>query len=99
MFLFPTKTDVWGLVVNEAMANKCVVVSSPYAGCVEDLLFTKNTGYVLELKNDIWSKCVIELLENDDLIENIIINASDIIKDYTMNKSESKFISIFKANV
>jgi glycosyltransferase involved in cell wall biosynthesis len=38
VFLFPTHTDPWGLVVNEAMACKLPVIISDAAGCAEDLV-------------------------------------------------------------
>ena len=37
-FIFPTHTDPWGLVVNEAMACKLPVIISDAAGCAEDLV-------------------------------------------------------------
>jgi glycosyltransferase involved in cell wall biosynthesis len=36
--VFPTHTDAWGLVVNEAMACGLPVICSRAAGCVEDLM-------------------------------------------------------------
>jgi glycosyltransferase involved in cell wall biosynthesis len=38
VFVFPTHTDPWGLVVNEAMACGLPVISSGAAGCVRDLV-------------------------------------------------------------
>jgi glycosyltransferase involved in cell wall biosynthesis len=38
VFVFPTHTDPWGLVVNEAMACGLPVISSDAAGCVADLV-------------------------------------------------------------
>ena len=38
VFIFPTHTDPWGLVVNEAMACKLPVIISDAAGCAEDLV-------------------------------------------------------------
>jgi glycosyltransferase involved in cell wall biosynthesis len=38
VFVFPTHTDPWGLVVNEAMACGLPVISSSAAGCVTDLV-------------------------------------------------------------
>jgi glycosyltransferase involved in cell wall biosynthesis len=38
MLVFPTHSDPWGLVVNEAMACGLPIVSSVVAGCVADLV-------------------------------------------------------------
>jgi glycosyltransferase involved in cell wall biosynthesis len=37
-FVFPSHTDTWGLVVNEAMACALPVISSDAAGCTADLV-------------------------------------------------------------
>jgi 1,2-diacylglycerol 3-alpha-glucosyltransferase len=45
--VFPTHTDTWGLVVNEAMACGLPVISSDAAGCVADLVEDEWNGRVI----------------------------------------------------
>jgi len=45
--VFPTHTDTWGLVVNEAMACGLPVISSAAAGCVADLVESGWNGRVV----------------------------------------------------
>jgi len=45
--VFPTHSDAWGLVVNEAMACGLPVVASKVAGCVADLVRDGENGYVV----------------------------------------------------
>jgi glycosyltransferase involved in cell wall biosynthesis len=45
--VFPTHTDPWGLVVNEAMACGLPVISSAAAGCVADLVESGWNGRVV----------------------------------------------------
>jgi glycosyltransferase involved in cell wall biosynthesis len=47
IFVFPTHTDPWGLVVNEAMACGLPVISSNAAGCVADLVESGWNGRVV----------------------------------------------------
>lgn len=45
--VFPTHTDPWGLVVNEAMACGIPIVASDAGGCVVDLVQNGWNGYVV----------------------------------------------------
>jgi glycosyltransferase involved in cell wall biosynthesis len=45
-FVFPTHSDPWGLVVNEAMACGLPIISSDVAGCVADLVEDRWNGRV-----------------------------------------------------
>jgi glycosyltransferase involved in cell wall biosynthesis len=47
VFIFPSHTDPWGLVVNEAMACGLPVISSDAAGCTEDLVEDHWNGRVV----------------------------------------------------
>jgi glycosyltransferase involved in cell wall biosynthesis len=46
-FVFPSHSDTWGLVVNEAMACGLPVISSDAAGCVADLIEDNWNGRVV----------------------------------------------------
>jgi len=45
--VFPTHSDPWGLVVNEAMACGLPVIVSEVAGCVADLVRDGENGYIV----------------------------------------------------
>jgi glycosyltransferase involved in cell wall biosynthesis len=47
VFVFPTHTDPWGLVVNEAMACGLPVIASDAAGCTADLVEDNWNGRVV----------------------------------------------------
>ena len=46
-FVFPTHSDTWGLVVNEAMACGLPILASQVAGCVPDLVQDGWNGFVV----------------------------------------------------
>lgn len=43
-----SKSETWGLVVNEAMAMGTPVIVSKAAGCVDDLIVGKSTGWIVD---------------------------------------------------
>lgn len=45
---FPTLSDEWGLVVNEALASAVPVLGSPYSQAVEELVVDGRNGWLLE---------------------------------------------------
>ena len=45
--LFPTLSDVWGLVVNEALARGCLVIGSKYSQAVIDIL-NPSAGWIFD---------------------------------------------------
>lgn len=47
-FVFPTYSDTWGLVVNEAMACGLPIVASQVAGCIPDLLQDGWNGFAVQ---------------------------------------------------
>jgi glycosyltransferase involved in cell wall biosynthesis len=49
VFVFPSHTDPWGLVVNEAMACGLPIISSGVAGCVADLVESGWNGCIFSV--------------------------------------------------
>jgi glycosyltransferase involved in cell wall biosynthesis len=47
VLVFPTLSDPWGLVVNEAMACGLPVIATDVAGCTADLVRDGENGYVI----------------------------------------------------
>jgi glycosyltransferase involved in cell wall biosynthesis len=45
--VFPTHSDTWGLVVNEAMASGLPIIATEVAGCVADLVQHEWNGMVI----------------------------------------------------
>lgn len=51
VFVFPTLEDVWGLVVNEAMACSLPVISTNAAGCTFDMISIGENGFIVDAKD------------------------------------------------
>jgi glycosyltransferase involved in cell wall biosynthesis len=66
-FLFQTGFDIWGLVLNEAMAAGVPCIASPNAGSTFDLITEGETGFSMYFENAVEvSNKINELLNNSE---------------------------------
>lgn len=56
--LFPTLSDTWGIVSNEALAAGCPVITTPEAGCAGDLVIDGENGRILPLDAKEWAEYI-----------------------------------------
>lgn len=82
LFLFTTRLDPWGVVVNEAMASGTPVFTTPYAGVINDLLLDGVNGFILPIDSDIWSTKVIEILNNKELWNSLSKASTHIVQKF-----------------
>lgn len=97
LFVFPTNYDIWGLVINEAMAaglpvittNKCI------AG-LELLDNTQNEYIVPEGDPETLSRKIIRLLKNQKEMEETGYTNLEKIREYSIEKMASKIFTALK---
>ena len=82
--MFPTHSDTWGLVVNEAMASGTAIVTTDVAGCVADLVENGRNGFVVASESvtplaDVMQK----LASRDELRRQMGLRSIDRIKGYS----------------
>ena len=87
MFIFPTHTDPWGLVVNEALACGLPVISTDVAGCTADLVEDGWNGLVLP-PGDIsaLAKAIDVMARNFELREQMARNSLKRVLEYSPAK-------------
>jgi len=80
--LFQTDFDIWGLVLNEAMAAGVPCLSSVNAGASEDLIIHSENGYIVDYQNkaDIIEK-INFFIENPEKAKEMGANASSFIRN------------------
>lgn len=84
MFVFPTLRDVWGLVVNEAMANGLPVITTEMCNAGKELIENGINGYIVPIRDkDAIKNAVIKIGGNDDLRNQMSINNLKKIRGYT----------------
>lgn len=82
LLLFPSKSDPWGIVANEAMAAGCLVLTTEFAGSADDLIVNGQTGFVLPLTKAAWTEKCLELLGNNRDAKIITSNAKNWVKKW-----------------
>ncbi len=100
VFLFASNYDVWGLVLNEAMAAGLLVIASPFSGATKDLIQHKETGLIhnFENNNDENINEVVNVLANKQLINNIRLNGQkNVISNINIAKAVQQFIKAIHA--
>ena len=90
-FLFQTDFDVWGLVVNEAMAAGVPVISSLNAGATYDLIVDNKNGFAVDYNNktEVIQK-INSLLDDTTLLESMKINTKSFIEKKASLKTCAK---------
>jgi glycosyltransferase involved in cell wall biosynthesis len=88
VFVLPSKREVWGLVVNEAMACGLPVLCSRNAGCSRNLIQEGLNGYTFDPQNSLELAGLLEVMLNDRIQLEAMGEASrHIINQYTIETS------------
>lgn len=87
MFMFPTRWDPWGVVVNEACASGLPILVSPVAGSARELVRDGENGYVLSLDLDRWVAAAVALLTDDEMYERFSVRSRELVRDYTYDNA------------
>lgn len=85
VFCLQTRGDVWGLVINEAMANGLPVITTDR--CVAGLELVENdvNGYIVPVEDsEILAEKISYVLKNDDVRKKMAQNSLKKIKDWTI---------------
>ncbi len=95
LFVLPTREDIWGLVINEAMANGLPIITTDK--CVAGKELINNNGYIVSVNNSSEIAHKIDELLNDSLkIENYSNQSIQIIKKYTLENMAKEVLEILK---
>ncbi|MCK4797091.1 MAG: glycosyltransferase family 4 protein [Spirochaetes bacterium] len=97
LLCLPSREEVWGLVVNEAMACEVPVIASHVCGCVKDLIIDKKTGLIFNAGDIQQLALGLETYITDNrLTKKISKNGIIHIKKWDIKRYASGIISILK---
>jgi glycosyltransferase involved in cell wall biosynthesis len=99
IFILPTKKDVWGLVVNEAMMFGLPIITTTSAGCHLDLV-NKNNGLVYELGEELKVELFIKKIINNKIdIKEFGLNSKAVIAPFNTQNTSNAFISAIESQL
>lgn len=95
VFILPTRYEIFGMVILEAMYFKLPVITT-YNGGSSTLINNENGIVISELDSVLWSKKICELLSNEQLCRFIGENAHHIVsKEYMWDVLAEKFLKLY----
>lgn len=83
VFVLPTRSDVWGLVVNEAMANGLPVVSTDKCIAALEMIENWKNGFVVPVDDAVELKNAIEyILKSPDVCQQMAKESLETVRKY-----------------
>ena len=92
LFHFPSRNDVWGIVVQEALQSGTVVVASPHAGAARELVAAEGAGLVLPLDRDAWIRATIDLLADEARCSALRAAGRRALRAYTPARARDAYL-------
>ena len=97
LFVLPTREDIWGLVVNEAMANGLPVVTTNRCLAGIELVENGRNGEIIPVEDISALKAAIKkyVTMSEEKLEKQSAYALDVIQSYTIEQMAQKHLEIF----
>ncbi len=93
LFVFPTREDIWGLVINEAMSYGLPVITTDK--CNAGLELIGRNGIIVPTDNETeLAKAISSVLDSEEL-SSMAAHSLDIIKKYTFEEMVQRHMEIF----
>ena len=92
IFVFPTREDVWGLVINEALSYGLPVISSDRCGAALELVKDRNTGYIFTNESVDELHSILKHCLNGEYID-LRDNCFNVSREYTIEKMVEAHLS------
>ncbi|MPQ44411.1 glycosyltransferase [Clostridium tarantellae] len=96
LFVHPTRKDIWGLVINEAMSYGLPVITTDKCVAGLELIEDCSNGFIVPANNiKKLSDRIGQILNNEELRKNMCINNLKKVKKYTIENMANIHIDYF----
>lgn len=97
LFVLPTASDTWGLVINEAMAFGLPIITTDKCIAGLELIENNINGYIVPVGDDaVLSSKIISILQNDKLRQKMSENNLNKIRNYTIENMAEQQLKVIK---
>ena len=92
----PTREDIWGLVINEALANGLPVITTDKCVAGLELVRNNENGFIIPSENiDALFEKMNIIINSDELINKMSSRSLEVVQEYTIEKMAEKHLEIF----
>lgn len=96
-FVLFTRKDIWGLVINEAMANGLPVISTDRCIAALELIEPGENGFLVESENKVQMKeALLRLADSEELREKMSQGAIRRMERYTIENMAAEHMKVFE---
>ncbi|WP_158217614.1 glycosyltransferase family 4 protein [Lottiidibacillus patelloidae] len=97
LFVLPTREDIWGLVINEAMAHGLPVITTDKCNAGLELVKDFDNGYLVQVDNsDTLANKIEKILYDDIVSERMAIRSLKKIRRFTIENMAIETNKIFE---
>lgn len=99
IFVLPTREDIWGLVVEEAMAYGLPVISTDNCAAALELIESEKNGYIIPVEDSQSLTTEIKTIVYDDSRQKMFSrNNLNKIQNYTIEKMVERHLEVLSGN-
>ena len=99
VLVLPTREDIWGLVINEALANGLPVVTTDRCVAGLELVEKNGCGRVVPADDvDTLREAIDEVLLDDNLRKEMQLHALEVAHRYTVENMAKRHVEVFRAH-
>ena len=96
IFVLPTREDIWGLVIAEAMSQGCPCISSINCVAAQELINENNGVLLFDNNHESYQNAILKLLSDPERLINKSRASIRTASLYTLEKMANEHLTIFK---